>query len=285
MDTVIGLGNAGCNIAEKFSGYSQYDVYRIDTKKRPGKRFKLIPECKTHEEYEQKCPSFKYFFRNIKNSCLVVIGGSGTISGASLRLLEQLKKHETSVLYIRPDATLLSQRARMRENVVFGVLQQYARSALLKKLYIVENNRLEEAVGSTSVMNHYEKLNQLVVSTIHMINFCKNSNPELETFDEPIETARISTFGVCDLESGQESLFFDLQMPREKVYYYMINKQKLEEDGELLKKITGNVRSRSEGNTINTSFGIYSTDYEEDYVYVTASATLVQGQKNLDSKE
>ena len=65
----------------------------------------------------------------------------------------------------------------------------------------------------------------------------------------------------------------------------MINRQKLEEDGELLKKITGNVRSRSEGNTINTSFGIYSTDYEEDYVYMTASATLIQGQKNLDPKE
>ena len=285
MDTVIGLGHAGCNIAEKFSEYSQYDVYRIDTKKRPGKRFKLMPHCKTHEEYEQKCPSFKYFFRNIKDSCLVVIGGSGTISGASLRILEQLKKHETSVLYIKPDTTLLSQKARLQENVVFGVLQQYARSALLKKLYIVENNRLEEIIGNTSVMNHYEKLNQLVVSTIHMINFCKNSTPELETFDESVETARIMTFGVCDLEANQETLFFNLQMPREKVYYYMINRQKLEEDGELLKKITGNVRSRSEGNTINTSFGIYSTDYEEDYVYMTASATLIQGQKNLDPKE
>ena len=62
----------------------------------------------------------------------------------------------------------------------------------------------------------------------------------------------------------------------------MINKEKLEKDNDLLKKVTGNVRSRSEGNTINTSFGIYSTSYEEDYVYMVANATLIQGQKNLD---
>jgi len=282
METIIGLGHAGCNIAEKFSEHPQYEVYRINTEKRPGKRFKLIPKCKTHEEYENKCPSMKYFFRNISGPCLVIIGGSGTVSGVSLRILEQLKKHETSVLYIRPDTSLLSKKNRLQDKVVFRVLQEYARSGLLKNLYIVENRKLEETVGNTSVMNHYEKLNQLIVSTIHMVNFCRNSMPELETFDESIETARISTFGVCGLETGEENLFFDLQIPREKIYYYMINKEKLEKDNDLLKKVTGNVRSRSEGNTINTSFGIYSTSYEEDYVYMVANATLIQGQKNLD---
>ena len=30
MDTIIGLGSAGCNIADKFSAYNQYEVYKID---------------------------------------------------------------------------------------------------------------------------------------------------------------------------------------------------------------------------------------------------------------
>ena len=30
MDTVIGLGAAGCNIADEFAKYSQYKIYKID---------------------------------------------------------------------------------------------------------------------------------------------------------------------------------------------------------------------------------------------------------------
>ena len=283
MDAVIGLGQAGCNIAEEFAKYPQYDIYRIDSVKRPGKRFKLFPNCETHEEYEKQCPSMKHFFRTISGECLFVLSGAGTISGASLRILEQLKC-DVSILYIRPDVDLLSKKRKAQEAVVFGVLQEYARSGLLKKMYVVENEKLVQILGELPVIGYYDKLNHLLASTIHMYNYCKNIEPELETFDDNIATAAISTFGLCELETGQESLFFDLQMPREKVYYYMISKEKLKEDSGLLKKITGNVRARSEGNTINTSFGIYSTDYEEDYVYMTASATLVQRQKSLDQE-
>ena len=30
MDTVIGLGKAGCAIADKFSQYPQYKIFKID---------------------------------------------------------------------------------------------------------------------------------------------------------------------------------------------------------------------------------------------------------------
>ena len=30
MDTIIGLGSAGCNIADRFSTYKQYEIYKID---------------------------------------------------------------------------------------------------------------------------------------------------------------------------------------------------------------------------------------------------------------
>ena len=30
MDTIIGLGKAGCNIVDKFAKYSQYITYKLD---------------------------------------------------------------------------------------------------------------------------------------------------------------------------------------------------------------------------------------------------------------
>ena len=93
METIIGLGNAGCNITEKFAQYPQYNILRLDTKRRKGEGFKLIPEQASHEEYERNCPSLKRFFKDVGESCLLVIGGSGRISGMVLRILEYLRNN------------------------------------------------------------------------------------------------------------------------------------------------------------------------------------------------
>jgi len=278
METVIGLGQAGCKIAEQFAKYPQYDVYRIDSEKRQGNKFKHIKECDSHEEYENKCPSFKRFFKNVKPPYLFILSGAGSISGAALRIMEQLKSDDIYVLYIRPDTSLLSEIKKKQERAGFHVLQEFARSGLLKRMFLVDNTKVEELIQNLPVIGYYDKLNEMIVSVMHMINCCMNSKPELETFDDPPETARISTLGIVELETGKESLFFDLKMPREKVYFYMIHEDKLKNDGELLKTITSQVRSRMEGGNIQTSFGIYSTEYEQGYVYVLAHTSLVQNE-------
>jgi len=278
METIIGLGTAGCNVAEAFLAYPQYDVYRIDTKKRAGKKFKLFPKCKTHEEYEKKCPSLKAFLKNAKPPYLVVLNGASDISGAALRVLEQLNSKELCILYIRPDVSLLSGPKKKQERIVFQILQQYARSAVFKKMYVVDNVRLGQIIKDAPIIGYYDKLNKFLVSTIHMINYCTNTDSELETYDEPIATARIATFGLGNVETGEEEMFFILQNPREKVYHYMINKQKLQSQNDLLKNITDRARSRMEGGKVQVSFGIYSTDYEEDRAYVVSSASLIQDE-------
>lgn len=278
METIIGLGTAGCNVAEAFLDYPQYDVYRIDTKKRIGKKFKLFPKCKGHEEYEKKCPSLKAFFKNAKPPYLFILSGSSEISGASLRVLEQLSSKDISILYIRPDVSLLSGPKKMQERVVFQILQQYARSAVFKKMYIVDNVRLGQIVKDAPIIGYYEKLNKFLVSTLHMINYCNNIDAELETYDNPVEPAAIATIGLGNIETGEEEMFCTMQNPREKIYHYMINKQKLQGQSDLLKKITDRARSRMEGGKVQVSFGIYSTDYDEDYVYVISSASLIQDE-------
>jgi hypothetical protein len=113
-----------------------------------------------------------------------------------------------------------------------------------------------------------------------MINVFSNTKSIMDTFSSPIETARISTFGIVDVETGEEKLFYDLTYPREKLYYYSITKNKLETEGNLLKRLTDQVKEKIE-DKLKVSYGIYSSAYENDYAYCVAHATLIQ-EINLD---
>ena len=44
MDTIIGLGKAGCSIADKFFQYPQYKIYNIDSNLENGSRCYSFPE-------------------------------------------------------------------------------------------------------------------------------------------------------------------------------------------------------------------------------------------------
>lgn len=282
METIIGLGSAGCNIAEKFLQYPQYSVCLIDTEERdaPTAKFYLMDKQESHEDYEQAYPDLSAFFSGINTSCLLILGGSGMISGCALRVLQQISHLNVSVLYIKPEMELLSQTKRLQNNVVYGILQEYARSAVLEKFYVVQNSKLVEILGDLPVIGYYDKINSLITHTIHMTNIFKNSRSVMNTFSSPMPAARIASFGVMDLENGKEKTFFDLNMPRERVYYYALNRSKLREDNNLLKVITEQVTDKTDGGLVKASYGIYETDYDEDYVYSIAYTTMIQKEEN-----
>lgn len=276
MDTIIGLGEAGCNIAEEFLKYPQYNVYMIDSAKRKTEaKFKKLVARDSHEEYESKCPSMKAFFKDVKGSVLFVLGGSGMITGASLKILSYLKKCKINILFVKPDLSLMTENKIIQHKIVFQILQQYARSSVLERMYVVDNVKLENILGELPVIGYYEKINSLVASTVHMLNVYTNINSVMNTFSPPRESARISTLGLLNPETGIEQTFYDLQHPREKLYFYAINHDKLLSNGSLMKTITGQVKSKAE-EKLRTSYGIFSTNYEQDYGYVICHATYVQ---------
>jgi hypothetical protein len=277
METIIGLGNAGCNITEAFSQYSQYDCFYIDSAARKEKNFFKIPKRTSHEKYETSFPVRKAeaFFKQIKAPALLIVGGSGTISGCSLRLLEVLKKKKPHILYIKPDSSTLSADRRLQEKVVYNILQQYTRSGLVEKMFIVDNTKLEDVLGEVPIINYYKNLNHLLVSTIHMLNIYNHTSPIESSFFGLHETSRIATFGMVDLNTSQENMFFDLEYSRDKTLFYAINKETLEKDGSLFKKIKKQVRKFSDGN-LNVAYKIFSTTYENDYVYSMSYASFIQ---------
>ena len=144
MKTIIGLGQAGCNIAEKFKKHPQYKVYKIDVGLENEANSYALERQESPELYESKCPNLKTFFKEVSNDVLFITS-SGDVSGASLRILEQLKKKTiVSVLYIKPDLSLLPEIKNLQENLVFRVLQEYARSAVFEKIYLVDNMLLTD---------------------------------------------------------------------------------------------------------------------------------------------
>ena len=267
MKTIIGLGQAGCNIADKFLEYPQYKVYKIDTNLEKAPRCYSFPEYNHPEKYEENCPSLKSFFKNVKGSVLFITS-CGLISAASLRLLEQLKKKcDISILYVQPDQTLLSEMKLLNNNAIFHVLQEYARSGVFKRIYLVDNVEMTKIIGDVPIREHYDKLNETLVSTIHMINVFNNSNSEVNTFADPIGSARISTFSVLDYEKNEEKMFFNLDIPRDKRYYYGVPESTLQEDGTLLKKVKEQLKKMKKYDKMKISYGIYSTSYENIYIY------------------
>ncbi len=68
--------------------------------------------------------------KGISRKEILFITSCGHVSGAALRILQQLKKKNCTinVLYIKPDGSLLSHTKSLQQNLMFNVLQEYARS-------------------------------------------------------------------------------------------------------------------------------------------------------------
>jgi hypothetical protein len=273
---VIGLGQAGCNIADMLSAYPQYKTYKIDVGIE-GTRCYDVKKQKGPEEYEKNVPSMKTFFRGIKGETLFVVGGSGSISAMCLRIMEQIKdKCEISVLYIRPDTSLLSKNKTLQESATYGVLQEFARSGLLEMLYLVSNINLENILGNVPIIGYIDKINELLISTVHMINVFRNSEPVMGGIEDPQEASRIATFGISDIEGNEEKSFFSLDRAKERCYIYSINEERLKTDGDLRKKIVSHVKEQSETEDLKVSFGVFPTNYQQDYCYILNYTSIIQ---------
>jgi len=274
METIIGLGKAGCAIAERFSQYSQYEVYKMDVGLKRSPRTYGLKGAKHPEAHEESLGSLKRFFKDVSGDVLFVVGGSGAISGASLRILEQLQKCNLHILYVYSDPELLGETAQMQQRLTLNVFQEYSRSGVFERVILIDNARLEEILGDVPIIGFHDKLNELMVPTIHMVNVLSHSDSVVDNISPPHTISRIISYGLVDFETGTENLFFPLDNVREKVYYYAINEDKLKEQGGIHKKIIAQVKANAKDT--KTTYGIYPTQYDQDYVYCVAYSSIIQ---------
>jgi len=272
---IIGLGNAGSEIAKNFEIYSQYRVFCIDTENNGYPTFIKIEYQNSHESYEKNYKELN--LPGIAGPTTLILSGAGNISGAALRLLEQLKACPITVIYVKSDPGQLASEARTREKITFGILQQYARSALLETLYIVSNKEIEEVVDNLTLKNYWQDINNVISSTYHMLNVYENTEPLLNTSPPRGESSRIGTFGVVGYETKEEKLFYKLQYPRVKKYIYGINDDLTDNDKNLLHGIRSFAASQKEEKN-EVGFSIYTTSYEYNHIYAIYYASCIQEQ-------
>ncbi len=285
MKPILGIGAAGCNIVEQLSEYPVYECYYISNEISKTSKFKFaLPELSDPEEYEaMEMDKLHKWIGKIKDRCTIFLCGASDSTGVTLRALEKLHKNKVKmdIVYFTPETEVLSETKILHERSVMGVLQNFARSGLFEKICLASNIRLEEIAGSTNVFDYYKQINHVFSSTYYMIDVFKNTKPITSTFKRPKDSCRITTIGLSALE-GDENLFFPLEKEVEMVYYYGINEEKLRSEENLFRAITNKVKSKITEER-KVSFGIYPTQYENDYVYVELFSPKIQ-QINVDKE-
>ena len=278
MQTVIGLGQAGCNIADQFKQYPQYKIIKLDEGLRKTKTSFGLKRQTSPELYEKNFPRgiVKHLQEGVMPETLFITS-CGMVSGASLSILSKIKDHTNiTVMYVIPQQTELVGDKKLQNNLLFNVFQQYGRSGLFKRVYLLDNQKLSDIMGPVPIMKRWESMNNLIASTYHMINVFDHTQPVLTTTTTRINTARVATIGLLDSDNNQENMFFDLDIPREKNYYYGVPKKQLEEDENLMEVIHQNLKQNIEHDKMKTTYSVYSTDYDKLIAYCEKSSTLIQ---------
>lgn len=277
MEKVIALGTTACNIAEVFEGYEQYQVYHIGNKvaKTGPKRIKL-PQLQNPEDYETDNLNFKRKLSKVQGDVLFVVNGCSAVAAASLVILEYLsKKCSISILYIKPETTFLNEKEKLQERVVYNVLQQYTRSGVFESMLIISNNMIDGLLQDVPLSEYKNSLNKSIVDTYHMINYLNHVKPVSSTFSELSEVSRIYTLGFFDMEKNEEKMFFPIDNPKEKRYYYAINKNTINTEKGLHKKIIDQLKPK-QTDDVSVSYSVYETSYEENFAFVVEYSSQIQ---------
>jgi len=276
---IIGLGGFSCGVTDQFSESPQYNTYKIDFGLEKTKTTRGITLHPLPEKVEEKCPSMTYFFKSVRGESHMFIEGRDPSTAAALKILESTNHKEVNLFYIHPEEIDLQGDIGKNENVAYHVLQEYARSNLLKNIYLMQVDQIEKALGEVSLINYYDVIKQTISSTIQMVDFFQNTKPVIETRGEESSLTRIGTYGIIDFDKGSESLFFPLDNIMRKHYYYGINSEDLKSDGSLIKRIREQVKSLKGKDTIAT-YSVHETTYEQPQVIVVAKTSIIQERNN-----
>ena len=154
-------------------------------------------------------------------------------------------------------------------------MQEYARSGVFRKIYLVNNLKVKDIIGSVPVMQHYSRINNMIFSVIHMLNVFENTEPVFDTLQGDLVTCRISTLSMLDMESRTEKDFFSLKNVNQIKYFYGINRLRIEKDEKLLDEVVSLSTLQSHDLCV-TSYAIYDTDYDYDFCYIVKSTATIQ---------
>jgi hypothetical protein len=276
MISIIAIGNAASDIASHFKDIANYEVYQLNSQiKKNTKHSYYIESHDSPDQYEHTIPDLTTFFKGVRQRVQVFMTGASMSSNYTLGILEQIQDKDIDLFYIKPDVELLTGVPKMLEKITFGVLQEYARSGLFRNITVISNLNLEKILGEVPIKSYYKTLNQTIFSTIHYLNYFEFTEPEIGQLAKPSEINRIRTIAMLNMENLEEKWLFDLDMSRDICYYLCINKERLENEGGLHKKIVDLLKDKPKNAFRKISYAIYETEHQ-DFGLCVAHTNAIQ---------
>jgi hypothetical protein len=281
MENIIGLGAVGCGIAKEFSEYPEYEVYYIDARIDQENSYSLGKHT-TIEEYEEAVSSteVKKLFAKIQKQshCMFVLGGGENISGATLRILREVSDSPITILYICPDGSTASSSELWNHKITMGILQQYARSGLFRRMFLISREMVEERLGDIPISLYEKSVHELVASTVSLVNYFDHVEPVMSNRSVPTDISRIATFATSpDIEGGSYVYLYDLKGVNNIHYYYGIPMGKLENDTSIRRSIKQEIKTARTSNPgVDISFSIYGTTFTDPVSIICAYSPIIQ---------
>ena len=284
MEHVVCLGTVACNVGEKLGKYKNYKMYYLDDSplaiKAKRASFKQLKKHDSPENYESTYEEDD-FLSKVSGNVTFIVCGASLISGALLRMLQSIRPRTPEgvrILYIKPETDLLSETKKLHERVVRNVLQQYARSGALRQLALVSNESLSGLLEEVSLLEHFDKINEIIASTFHMVNVFKNTKSVVDTLSSPRPTSRILTYSIfspVQLDMPHETPLYPMNELTEAQYYYGIPTEALHKEKNLYKLVLAEMKKRLE-NFPKVSYGIYETSYDTKIGYGILYSNKIQ---------
>lgn len=278
MISVVGIGDFCSKLVDCLKQYPQYNIYKIrnsNNGQQESPDTLYINSLKNAEMYESIEVNYNALIKDNNSFVNVFVDGSEPISGVVLKFLETLKTREIKIIYLCSDLQLMSTLEKTQDKVCFNVLQEYARSGLFKNISLIDKTKLESILGNISILDYEEKITNLISTTYHMVNVYSNIKPILTNSIETSDVCRISTYGLGEIGGDNIKWFFDIQNINNIIYYFAINSDTLKKEQKLLQNIKKQVKDKQVDN-VNVMFGVYETQYNENYVYCSANTKIIQ---------
>lgn len=274
MQTVICLGSKACDIGEAFEENSNYDVKLFDVEIEGDNCFS-IPKQESPEAYEKFCPDFSKQLKNCSDTIFFIISGESDVASCSLKILQKVKDKNIYIFYLKPDILFLNKEATLLDKLYFNVFQEYTRSGVFKKMFLLDQRLVESCLGDVSVLTFKEEYSKFIYNAIHGLFSLKIIDPIINNQCAINEINCIATLGFYDLNNNYENLLYNLKNVEDKCYNFVINEESLKNDNKLFKKIKDKIKEKNIDNT-QISYSIYSTDSKNDYCLIEQYTKFIQ---------
>lgn len=281
MISIVGVGDAGCNVAELFQDHKEYNIFLFSESQEDTKWTRKLKRVEKQEECEHQIPNLKSHrtLSSIQDTVQAIVCGSSFSANYLLGLLEQIKDKKIDIFYIKPDVDLLIGDTRLQERAIFGILQEYTRSGLFNSFTILSNPAIEHTIGDIPIKKYFETINKSIYYAIHYLNVFEHTSPIIGNLANPSEIQRIRSIGQISINKLSEKWYYKLDNDRDVCYYLCIAGERLENDGTLHSKVIGSLKEKPRNAFKNVTYAIYESPYETDFGFCVGYTNFIQKNK------